>query len=175
MVSSIGPAGGGRKEEAKMRNVGLALASVVLWGVAASAASPPDPQCILNAQNARKACKTECQDNYVTDIALCRNIDPACLATCRQQRDGCLAPLLASLDACTGQCDDQLQAAKDMCPPPGDPNRDACVDAAQVVAFLCRDNCREQWRADTNIQTGLHFCRKQFKQCIQACPPPPSS
>lgn len=158
-----------------MRTVGLAIAVLVLTSVAARAVVPPDPQCILRAQSARKGCKVECNDNYFTDVALCRNVDPACFDRCRQQRTDCLAPLLASLNACTDHCNDQLQMDKDQCPPPGDPNRDACVDAAQVKAFVCRDDCREQWRADPNVQTGLHFCRNQFRRCVQVCPPPPAS
>jgi hypothetical protein len=152
------------------RTLSLGAALVVVIVSMASAAVPPDPQCILNAQTERKNCKLECQDQYFTDVALCRNVDPACASQCQQQRTTCLAPLVVSLNQCVDQCDQQLQTDKGNCA--GDQN---CIDAAQAKAFVCRDTCRDNWRADPNIQAGVHFCRNQFRRCIQACPPPPTN
>jgi hypothetical protein len=157
-----------------MRTLGLVLAAALVAAGALPAAASVDPQCILDAQARRKACHAECRNDYFEAKDLCRNVDPVCGANCRQQRTDCLAPLLASLDACLDDCQADLETAKGLCPPPGDPGRDACIDAAQVAAFICRDDCRERWRADPVVQLGRQFCREQFRACMRGCPPPPA-
>ena len=52
--------------------------------------------------------------------------------------------------------------------PIGDPNRDSCVDNAQLLNFQCRDQCRET----VQLHPSLKACRTDFKADIQACPAP---
>jgi len=51
-----------------------------------------------------------------------------------------------------------------------DPDRDACIHAGQVKAFVCPDNCRESWRTDPNTQSGLQSCKESFRACVRVCP-----
>lgn len=46
------------------------------------------------------------------------------------------------------------------------PERDACVDQAQLAAFACPDAAREA------AKPGLRACREAFLDCAVACPPP---
>ena len=41
---------------------------------------------------------------------------------------------------------------------------------AQVDAFTCRDNCREQWRLNGGT-AAVEVCRATFRECVKACPP----
>jgi hypothetical protein len=75
-----------------------------------------------------------------------------------------------ALEACVDGCRARLQVDKGSCPPVGDPGRDACVDAAQIQAFICRDDCREAWRNDPATVAGLANCREIFRGCVAACP-----
>jgi hypothetical protein len=150
-----------------------ALAGVVVAAVLM--ASPAlgferDVECIRDARDDFKVCKIICKEAYLTEKDLCRNIDPDCGDLCRAARSLCMDPVLAGLEACKTPCNDALQAAKDQCRidhEAGTPERDACIDAAQLIAFACRDTCRE------GVRDELRICRKANRLCIRACPPPP--
>ena len=52
--------------------------------------------------------------------------------------------------------------------PQGSADRDACIDQAQVVAFMCRDECRE------GVQGSMKECRTILRNCLKACKVPAS-
>ena len=133
------------------------------WGAVSA-----DPGFILGARDLFKACKADCRDQYHESKDLCLNVDPACGDACRTGRATCAAPYLATLETCVDACRAQLQEDKGACPPRDDPARDACIDAAQVKAFMCRDTCRE----DETVREGIRTCRKALRACLRACPAP---
>src|SRR5262245_12074648 len=122
-----------------MRLVTFLLAASLLAPTAGAMAAGVDRQCVLDAVEKRNDCIDDCRDKFREQRFLCRNIDPACGNACRIGRATCMAPFLATLDACLDGCRSDLQDAKALCPTDPGPERDACIDAAQVVAFQCRD------------------------------------
>jgi hypothetical protein len=119
-----------------------------------------DPKtCKREAKDASKTCGADCREDFQVAKDACRNRDHDCVETCRADRQACKAPIQATLDAVTAGCKATKQAAIALCA--GD---DTCIDQAQAVAFVCRDDAREDARP------GFHACRQTFKTCVQACP-----
>jgi hypothetical protein len=164
----------------------LTLALATIWVTSATA----DLACRLQAKEEFRACKADCKNDYRSAKLGCRNVDPACglgcmagRQVCRDSVDDILAtgqlPGGGTLDNCadgTDGCKAGLQAAKDACGAPcapGDQACDACVDAAQVTAFVCRDDCRESWRSNGVVAALKESCTTTFRACIGACPPLP--
>jgi hypothetical protein len=156
-----------------MRGFGLEvlLAVVCVGGTAAIAHA--DAACLAQSKETFKACRQQCADDYKDDKFRCRNVDPACGNACLAGREVCLEPINDTLDACLDGCKATLQQTKqDDCHAPcavGDTVCDSCVDAAQVQAFVCRDNCREDFRA--NHTDDVKLCHAAFRACVHACPP----
>jgi len=126
-------------------------------------------QCKLDAVVAYKVCKTACREDFQVAKDACKKRDHACAEACRADREDCRQPVLDARDAARAQCNADRDAAIDTCRSlyaPDTPERDACIDQAQVDAFRCRDDAREAARP------GLQACRAAFRTCVQACPPP---
>ena len=136
----------------------------------ARADSSSTKQCKDDGKQEYQTCRDACQEAFQVSKDMCRNVSHDCAETCRATRDSCVAPPLDALDACKQACQTQFDADKEPCKQlaEGSAERDACVDAAQVKAFQCRDTCREN--AD---HATLQQCYKQFRSCIKSCPPPP--
>jgi hypothetical protein len=149
--------------------LGIALGLATLLG-AAPAARPADTACVLQAKEDFRACRTECREDFVQTRFVCRGVDPLCGRACLAGRQVCIDDVRAPLDACVRGCREQLAAERAQCPPDPGPARDACVDAAQVRAFVCRDDCRERWRQDPEVQADLQRCRDAFRACVAHCP-----
>ena len=149
--------------------LGAALIATCL-ATAAWAAASSTKQCRDDGKAEYKACRDACQETYQVAKDMCRNVSHDCAETCRSARQTCTAGPLDALDACKAACATQFDSDKEPCKqlPADSAERDACIDAAQVTAFQCRDVCRE-----TLDDAALAQCRKQFKDCIAACPPPP--
>jgi hypothetical protein len=133
-------------------------------------------QCKLDAKTAFKACNAQCLEDRQLATDACRNKDHDCVEGCRTTREGCRAPILAQLQTDIDKCRADKRAAIDppppQCPPEGDPGRDSCVDDAQVIAFECRDQAREDARTGAKVPPGLNQCRANFRTCATGCPPP---
>ncbi len=143
------------------RHIVLALVTIGLTLGVAAAQSTVD--CRLQAKTDYKNCKTDCRESFQADKDGCRNCDHTFAEGCRASRAVCVAPFEDQLEACLGVCRTDLDAAKALCTP-GD---DACIDAAQVAAFICRDTCRE----NQAVRDGIKNCRTIFRGCMQQCPP----
>jgi len=173
-----------------MRMFGGALvlsAAMVLAGSAWSSARA-DAACVLNARANFRSCVSQCKSDFVAARLTCRNVQPACGEACLAGRQACLDNVeailktgqlpgggtLANCSSGTDQCKAIFDAAKQACGAPCQPS-DAqctgCVDNAQVVAFECRDTCRESWRTNPIVVSMLQSCQSSFKACIQKCPP----
>jgi len=154
-----------------MRKLGLVIAGICLLGVPYVANADLDCKNAAIAQ--KKVCKAECIDEFHTAKFVCRGINPVCGNPCLAGKISCVQNVRASLESCVDGCQADLAANKLTCVPPppcnGDPACDACVDAFQVQAFICRDNCREAFNLDPAKQAALALCRSTFKACIQAC------
>lgn len=132
----------------------------------------PDRAAVLlckdEAKQALLDCKAGCKEDLQVAKDACRNRDHACAEACRENRDTCKQPFLdqlaADIAACKGVRDADIQICKDLYGE-GTPERDTCIDRAQVVAFQCRDQARE------NARPWLNGCREVFIGCITACPP----
>jgi hypothetical protein len=138
--------------------------------------TPVDPAvfraCKLDARDVMRRCVAGCREDFQLDKDTCLDRDHACVEECRTARTACRAPLLALFEAAVQLCADARQSAFDVCRSlyaAGSPERDACVDQAQVDAFACRDAAREAARP------GLRACRQDFVTCAEACPPPGAS
>ena len=160
-----------------MRVSGLGLLVAVMWIGGTAAVSHADPVCIAQSKATFKDCRQQCADNYKDDKFRCRDVDPACGNACLAGREVCLEPINDILDTCLEGCKATLvQTKQDNChvPPacaPDDTACNDCVDAAQVDAFVCRDTCREDFRA--NHTDDVKLCHAAFRACAHACPPAP--
>lgn len=168
-----------------MRTARLIVAGMVV--VAGSRAfAHANASCVLQARADMATCVAQCRDDFRSARFTCRGIDPACGKACLAGRQVCVdgatdilttgqLPGGGTLDACTtgtAGCRAALEAARTGCAAPcgGDPACDACVDAAQVTAFICRDTCRESWRRNVTVLGLLQSCRTTFRTCVAACP-----
>ncbi len=139
----------------------MTLGMFLMIGVGGAMA---DTQCMQDAKEARTECKSSCDEDFVIARDLCRNIDPVCAAGCRMERDDCRGAVLGALDQCVDGCRVQLNVDRAACPKRGR-TRDFCMDRAQVRAFICRDECRE----DLQVRPGLNGCRDDFRACMAGC------
>ena len=112
-------------------------------------------------------CQTECVEDRQVAKDACLNRDHVCVERCRADRENCRQPILTELAsdvaACNGTRDAAIQNCKDLFAE-GTPDRDQCCDNAQVEAFQCRDQARE------DAAPGLRTCRANFRTCVEGCP-----
>ncbi len=134
---------------------------------------PPNPigrkQCLAGAVADYKSCQADCREDFQVAKDACKNRDHACAEGCRADRAECRRPTLEQLQTAIDDCNATRDAAIANCRSlygEGTPERDQCIDNAQVAAFECRDQANEDARP------GLKACRHQFRQCVEACPPP---
>jgi len=146
-----------------MRTLGTTLILGLVLTVGAGRAAADSP-CIQDAKAQRGECRTQCDEDFVVARDLCRNIDPECAAGCRVAFEQCRAPIVAVLQACLEACTTQQNSDRASCPSRGR-GRGFCMDHAQVRAFLCADDCRE----DPQVHDGLAACRDAFRTCMDGC------
>jgi hypothetical protein len=149
-----------------MRTVRTAIVIALVAGTATFAAAAADPVCLAAARDDAKTCRKACVETFQTDKDACRSVDHACAEACRAGRARCNEPFEEIVEACLGGCRTALEAAKAACPAPPGPERDACIDAAQLQAFTCRDGCRE----NQTVRDGVRNCRAAFRACMWHCP-----
>jgi len=143
--------------------LGYVLIAAAAWGFT------PNPACVQDAIKTKWSCKRACNQDFIEAKDLCHSVDHACADSCRAAREACVAPILAPVEACIDACNATRDAARAQCRTlydKGTPEWDQCIDAAQVVAFVCRDTCRENVDA-----AGLAQCRDTYRSCIVLCPP----
>ncbi|TMA59337.1 MAG: hypothetical protein E6J75_03450 [Deltaproteobacteria bacterium] len=132
----------------------------------------PDPigvaQCKDTAKQNFRICNANCREDFQVAVDACLNRDHACVEQCRADRESCRQPIEDRLDsdiaACNARRDSDIQNCKNIFAD-GSPEQEQCIDDAQVAAFECRDQARENARPDFEI------CRGRFRDCVQACPP----
>ena len=149
--------------------VGLLLGVTLTCAAATGAGATENMVCHRQARDRLRSCLAVCLDEHQEARDICRNIDPVCGDVCRARRAACLTPFLATLTGCLDTCQTRLNTDKADCPPEGNAGHDACIDAAQMKAHLCRETCRE----NQTERDGIRACRKAFRTCLKACPPPP--
>jgi len=148
-----------------VRSLAVAMLAVLAGVYAAEAGDP----CVGEAKGTLTECRTQCYEDSQLARDNCQNRDHACMEVCRAQREEC--HLATGLDAVIAACNQTLYGDKEDCRndpdnPEGSPERDQCIDQAQVVAFQCRDAAREAARP------ALKSCRTSFRTCAKSCPPP---
>ncbi len=127
-------------------------------------------QCLTAARDEVRECRATCQDGFRSAIDVCRRIDAQCGKSCRTQREACTAEPRADRERAIRACNDAERGQVQNCRSqfPNDvAARDRCVDAAQIAAFVCRDNAREA------VNDELRACAENYRGCIDACPPAP--
>lgn len=147
----------------------LALGMFMIQGLPQAWAVSNNPQCVQDAWDDFKECVSTCRETFQVIKDLCRNISHDCAEQCRQSLMGCIGSHLEELGACKEDCEDARDQAVLQCRQQyqgNPPAMDDCIDTAQVQAFMCRDQCREQ----SQIRLHLRQCRQDFRSCIQACP-----
>jgi hypothetical protein len=153
------------------RHRGVLGVAIGLGLLAAVSTARADNPCISDAKQTFTDCKADCKEAFQVAKDQCRNKDHECMEGCRAGRAECI--LNTSLDEDLTACRDTLRAAKQACrdDPENDTEAelDACIDAAQVTAFLCRKTARR------NAQPFIAACRTGFRACAQACPENPDA
>jgi hypothetical protein len=153
-----------------MRNSGPIRSFVVIAALAVLAAAPvhaASDSCKRDAKQSFKECKADSQETFQAAKDACLNRDHDCVEACRADRYDCRQA--TGFDDTIAGCNATLAGAKAQCRTDfaaGSPERDACIDQAQVVAFQCRDDAREA------AKRPLKQCRKAFRACAKACPAP---
>lgn len=129
------------------------------------------PGCLAPAKTAFQGCIEDCKEAFQDAKDSCRNIDPECADACREGYETCIFDPLAALAECKLPCNTELAAAAAMCRtefPKGSEDRDKCIDFYQVIAFQCKDTCRE------TANPLLKACSDAFKACMINCKLPPA-
>jgi len=149
--------------------LGLAMFFVGgLMGVPGAMADDFRSQCVQDANAVFEECRTVCREDLQAAKDECRNVPHECADVCRDTRDQCVDQAIDDLEACLSPCNTDLLAAKDTCRTVNDQDPaalDQCIDTAQVIAFVCRDQCRESFR----LASALKECGKSFRGCIKNC------
>jgi hypothetical protein len=148
------------------------LCCALLWASGARASnSETKGQCLADARSDARTCVQVCRDDFRAAKDSCRDVDHDCAEAARAQRELCVGDVLAALGACVeSECapfTTQIGECRATYPL-GDPQRDACIDNAQLLRFQCRDACRES----VQLFVGLKACRVEFRAAILACPKP---
>lgn len=128
-------------------------------------------QCRTEAKSTYRTCNADCVDGFQVTKDACRGKSHSCVEACRETRSSCSDPVRDQLDAAVAACKDARDGAVANCKQlyaDGTPERDQCIDNAQVVAFVCRDDAHEAARP------GLRACQQAFVQCVTGCPASPS-
>jgi hypothetical protein len=124
-------------------------------------------RCVRDAKIDYLECVGQCQEGYQAAKDACLNRDHRCVEACRADREDCR--LATGIYARLAACNDQLAQDRMTCRQnhQNDPEGlDQCIDQAQLVAFQCRDQARE------DLAPQLQACRDAFRACAKACPPP---
>jgi len=154
-------------------SLAIIFSGVLMFSSSAVARMACDPDCLADAKNAFKGCVDACKEDFQTAKDGCRNIDHDCAELCRKGYEDCIFDPLADLAACKLPCNTALADAAARCRTAyskGSEDRDKCIDQVQVIAFQCKDACRE------TANPALKICRDTFKECMIGCklPPPPA-
>src|SRR5262245_37495385 len=164
-----------REGEPTMKRHVLVLSILLLTASAAALAETTSVRsCIAEARDELQECSIECVNDFRNERFLCRNVEAGCGRECLGRREGCIETASEPLVACVGVCRTTLIAAKAACVAScnADPLcLDPCIDAAQVGAFTCRDDCREEFRLSGGV-AAIEACRATFRECVRACPAP---
>lgn len=144
----------------------LSGAAVVL--VAAGPVAAAD-RCVRTGRAEFRECTASCREALQSTADSCVSRDHECVEVCRAEREDCRDA--TGYDAAVRACNATREAAVVNCRAlyPAGPDRDTCIDDAQVAAFACRDLAREDHKP------ALEACRERFRACARACPPPDAS
>ena len=66
--------------------------------------------CVDDARKEYEFCKAACNEQFLIDKDLCRNVNHECADTCRAEHSLCVEPFLEALDTCKDDCDGTLKA-----------------------------------------------------------------
>ena len=149
----------------------LGLALLLSFGTARAEGGPTVGQCVADARAEAKTCTELCRDEFRAAKDTCRSVDHDCAEAARGERAACVGDVLAALAACVVEECAGFAAQIEQCRatyPLGDPQRDACIDNAQLLRFQCRDACRES----VALHSGLRACRVEFRAAIRVCKEP---
>ncbi len=139
--------------------LGFALA------VAPLAAEAATNVCVKNARSEHGECKQACSTARADATDACRLQDPVCVDACLAGREECRSAsgIGSDLDLCAAEREAAAQACRAQFAA-GSPERDSCIDAAQLQSFLCRYDSRKANQAE------LRVCQAGFRGCRGACP-----
>ena len=123
-----------------------------------------DHLCVEGCRDDRADCRAPVQAQLDSDIAACNQ--RKCVGG---SNDGANCSVLSECPGGTKCQRPSITNCDNLYGPNGanpDPTAyDNCVDQAQVVAFECRDQARE------DAHPGFEACRQAFKSCVLGCPP----
>jgi hypothetical protein len=161
-----------------LRGYGLVIGlTAALLGVgpdpAEAAVSTAVKTCIATAYAEHKECKQTCAAIHADARDECQLKDPECIRACLAGREDCRDATGLASDVQVCHADREAAVAQCRAAFAADtPERDTCVDAAQLTSFVCRDDAREANRAE------LRLCGTGFRGCRRECPrvaDPPTS
>ena len=150
----------------KSLSVTSLVLSVILSGAQLAVATTGPAGCLRDVRRTFVECGASCREDLQSAKDSCINKDHACVEGCRAGRAACVDA--SGLRVAINACDDTLAAARAICrdtTTAGSTERDLCIDAAQQVAFQCRDSARE------TAAPAIAACRAAFRSCVNVCPP----
>src|SRR5437667_3557522 len=149
------------KATLSIRSLASMAALAAVLGIPAARAGD---SCLDEAKQGYKECKDGCTEDFQAAKDACLDRDHVCVEACRAGREDCRAA--TGVDAAIASCNDTLTAAKQRCRdahPAGSPERDQCIDQAQLVAFQCRLD------ANPPAQPALSEFRMILNICARSC------
>jgi hypothetical protein len=143
-----------------------AVAAISLFICAGPArATDPARQCRRDAASDRRDCNSVCSDNYQAALLLC---GAPCPQGCADTRKSCRGPVQTQLQSDIKACNATRTAAIKICRAQWTLDhsfdKENCIDAAQIAAFICRDDAREA------AFPVLNQCNEDYQACVRACP-----
>lgn len=121
--------------------------------------------CVKGAAGEYRECKGVCKEDFQIAKDNCINKDHVCVEACREERAECreATGFDAAIDTCNATRETEIANCKVLYDP-DTTDRDQCIDNAQLAAFQCRDQVRE------DLGPAVKACRAAFRLCVSYCP-----
>ncbi len=140
--------------------------AALLTALPASAASPPEIQCVQQARVDEKTCETQsrdqCNATYLAAVPPCFGANASCATGCLTTQSACQADPHARQASCSAACDQQGKSILQSC----HGRSGTCALAAKVKTLKCKQKCARA------VLSPLQACTQAFNTCLGHCVAP---